>query len=55
MPEEVLFKTEGLHSRDEIADYFRTVADKLDAEGELTFTFRDNSVTLNPPTIRLSR
>ena len=46
MPEEVLFETESTQSRAEIAAYLRQVADKLEADGQLTLTAGDRSTTL---------
>lgn len=50
MPEEVLFEVEHDLSREEIADYLRTVADKLAAGEPITLTAGDETVTLDPPT-----
>lgn len=49
MPEEVLFETETPQSRGEIADYLRSVADKLDAGDAVTLSAGSESVTLDPP------
>ena len=49
MPEEVLFKSESRRSRSEIADYLRTVADSLEAGGEVTFSAGDQTTTVSPP------
>lgn len=49
MPEEVLFKTERSHSREEVATYLRSVADKLDGGGDLTLSAGDESVELAVP------
>ena len=49
MPEEVLFKTERSHSREEIATYLRSVADKLDGGGDLALSADDESVELAVP------
>lgn len=49
MPEEVLFKSERRHSRGEIADYLRTVADRLDGDGRLTLQAGDESIDLTIP------
>lgn len=49
MPEEVLFETEDRRSRTEIASYLRTLADKLDADGPITLTAGEQSVTVDPP------
>lgn len=47
--EEVLFKTERSENREDVANYLRAVADKLDAGGPLTLTAGDQSVTLDVP------
>jgi len=49
MPEEVLFESELSQTRSEVADYLRTVADKLDADESLTLSAGGDSVTLDPP------
>lgn len=49
MPEEVLFKSEQRMSRDEIASYLRTVADRLSAGDAVTLQSGGDSVTLEPP------
>ncbi|MFD1646181.1 amphi-Trp domain-containing protein [Haloarchaeobius litoreus] len=49
MPEEVLFKTEAMRTRADVAEYLRTVADKLDGGGSLTLTAGSDSVTMDPP------
>ncbi|MFC4359024.1 amphi-Trp domain-containing protein [Halobium salinum] len=49
MPEEVLFKTESARSREQIAEYLRTVADKLDAGDAVTLSAGSESVTLDVP------
>jgi len=49
MPEEVLFKSESRQSREEIAAYLRSVADKLESGGEITLNAGDQSVTMDPP------
>ncbi|NHN59455.1 MULTISPECIES: amphi-Trp domain-containing protein [Halorussus] len=49
MPEEVLFKSENRLSRDDVAAYLRTVAEKLESGGDLTLSAGDQSVTLDPP------
>lgn len=48
MPEEVLFKSESDRSRTEIADYLRTVADSLDAGGDITFSAGEQSIAVDP-------
>ena len=50
MPEEVLFKTESVQSRDEIASYLRSVAEKLEQGGSITLKAGSESVTMDPPT-----
>ena len=47
--EEVLFKTESMQSRAEIAESLRTVADRLDDGGEVTFSAGNQSQTLSVP------
>ena len=49
MPEEVLFKTESRQSRAAVADYLRTVADRLDAGESLTLSAGNDSLTLDVP------
>jgi amphi-Trp domain-containing protein len=49
MPEEVLLKTENKHTRAEIADYLRSVADKLEEGGDITLRSHGESVTMSPP------
>jgi amphi-Trp domain-containing protein len=49
MPEEVLFKSEKVQNRGEIATYLRQVADSLDAGGDIPLRAGDQSVTMNPP------
>jgi len=52
MPEEVRFETELTKSRSEVADYLRTVADRLDEGGDITLSGGgggSDSVTLDPP------
>ncbi|GAB3693570.1 amphi-Trp domain-containing protein [Halorubrum pallidum] len=49
MSEEVLFKSEGRRSRDEIAAYLRTVADSLEAGTAITLRQGDESVSVDPP------
>jgi amphi-Trp domain-containing protein len=49
MPEEVLFETERRQTRAEIADYLRTVADRLEAGEDLGLSAGDQSVTLAVP------
>ncbi|WP_372909905.1 amphi-Trp domain-containing protein [Salinigranum sp.] len=47
--EETLFKSESAQSRAEIATYLRTVADRLDADGEVTLSAGEQSQTLSVP------
>jgi amphi-Trp domain-containing protein len=47
--EEVLFKTETKQSRAEIAASLRTIADRLDDDGEVTLSAGDQSQTLSVP------
>ena len=49
MPEEVLFKSESNQSREEIASYFRKVADNLESGDPINLKAGSESVTLNPP------
>ncbi len=49
MPEEILFEDERRQTRAEVARYFRSVADKLDADEAITFTAGDRTVTVEPP------
>jgi amphi-Trp domain-containing protein len=49
MTEEVLFKTEQSRTRGEIAEYLRTVADKLDEDGKLSLSAGDESVEMAVP------
>ena len=49
MPEEVVFEFEADQSRQEIASYLRTVAEKLDTGGPITLEAGDDAVTLDPP------
>jgi len=49
MPEEVLFADEQHRTRTDVADYLRTVADRLDDGGELTLESGDNALTLEVP------
>jgi amphi-Trp domain-containing protein len=49
MPEETLFSSERRQTRAEVADYLRTVADKLDAGGSMSFSTGSDSVTLEVP------
>mgnify|MGYP000268307144 CR=1 FL=1 len=49
MPEEVLFESESRQSRESIATYLRSVADKLDDGGSITLSAGEQSVTMEPP------
>lgn len=49
MPEEVLFESENDQSREEIAMYLRTVAEKLESGSAITLRSGSESVTLAPP------
>jgi amphi-Trp domain-containing protein len=49
MPEEILFESESVQSRSEIADYLRTVADSLEAGDEVTFSAGEQSTAVEPP------
>jgi len=49
MPEKVLFKSESDQTREEIASYLRSVADKLDQGGAVTLKSGSESVTMEPP------
>lgn len=49
MPEEVLFATEEVHSREEVASFFRTVAESLAAGEAITLRAGDDAVTMDPP------
>ena len=49
MPEEVLFKSESRRSREEIADYLRTVADSLESGTAVTLRQGEQSVAMDPP------
>lgn len=49
MPEQVLFESERRLSREEIADYLRTVADNLESGEPITLSAGEQGVTLEPP------
>jgi len=49
MPEEVLFKSESAQSRNEIASYLRSVAEKLEQGDSITLKTGAESVTMDPP------
>jgi amphi-Trp domain-containing protein len=49
MPEEILFEFERSMSRADVAAYLRTVADKLDNDGALSFTSGNQSHPVEVP------
>lgn len=49
MPEEVLFESEQRQSREEIAQFLRTVVDRLEGGEPITLQAGGDSVTLKPP------
>lgn len=49
MPEEVLFESERSMDREEIAGFFRTVADNLESGEGITLVQGDETVTMEPP------
>ena len=49
MPETVLFESESVQSRDDIAASLRSVADKLDQGESIILSSGDESVTMEPP------
>lgn len=49
MVEEVLFKSEQSYSREQIADYLRTVADRLEQGEGITLRAGDDEVSMDPP------
>jgi len=49
MPEEVLFETESSQTREKIASYLRSVADRLERGEAITLKAGGESVTLEPP------
>jgi amphi-Trp domain-containing protein len=49
MVERVLFESEQHATRADVADYLRSVADKLDDGGPITLEQGADSVTLTPP------
>lgn len=50
MVEETLFESERRMDRGEIAEYLRTVADRLDAGEQITLSSGEQRATLSPPT-----
>ncbi len=49
MPEEVLFKSESNQTREEIASYLHSVAEKLEQGAPITLKSGADSVTMEPP------
>lgn len=49
MPEEVLFESESDQTREEIASYLRSVAEKLEQGDAITLKSGSESVTMEPP------
>lgn len=49
MPEELLFESESRTNRADVAEYLRTVADRLAAGGSLTLSAGGDSVTMDVP------
>ncbi|MDY6765604.1 MAG: amphi-Trp domain-containing protein [Halobacteria archaeon] len=49
MPEEVLFKSENVQNREEIAHYLQAVADKLRKGEEINLKSRNESISISPP------
>ena len=49
MPEEVLFESESVQSRSDVAAYLRQVADHLEAGDAITLKAGEQTVTLDPP------
>lgn len=49
MPEETLFRLESERSRSDIAQYLRSLADKLDGDGAVSFVADDESAELAVP------
>ncbi|MFB6206984.1 MAG: amphi-Trp domain-containing protein [Haloglomus sp.] len=49
MPEEVLFESESMRSRSEVATYLRDVAEALEADGAVTLSAGDQSISVTPP------
>jgi len=49
MPEEVLFESERMQSRGDVAAYLRTVADKLDGNDPISLAAGSQSITVDPP------
>lgn len=49
MPDDTMFEFEQDMSRADVATYLRTVADKLDENGEVDFSAADQSTTVQVP------
>ena len=49
MPEEILFETERRQSREDVAEYLRAVAEKLERGDEISLSAGGESVTLAVP------
>ncbi|WP_254533670.1 amphi-Trp domain-containing protein [Natrinema gelatinilyticum] len=49
MPEEVLFKSESGQTREEIASYLHSVAEKFEQGDAVTLKSGSESVTIEPP------
>ena len=49
MPEETLFESERVMSREDVADYLRTLAESVEKGSDVTLRAGDQSVTLSPP------
>jgi len=49
MPEDTLFNFEKDMSREDVATYLRSIAEKLDENGELDFSANDQSTTFQVP------
>lgn len=49
MPDDTLFEFEQDMSRADVATYLRTVAEKLDGDGQLDFSAADQSTTVQVP------
>ncbi len=49
MPDDTMFEFEQDMSRADVATYLRTIADKLDENGEVDFSTADQSTTVQVP------
>ncbi|MFP4626105.1 MAG: amphi-Trp domain-containing protein [Natronomonas sp.] len=49
MPEEVLFDSESVQHRTDVATYLRTVADNLESGEPIQLRAGDQSVSMSPP------